>query len=113
MIGAVKRLGKTQLDINPLPIVTVAAYPLNGQTVLTAIWIANTDTLETTVTLRYGTGVLDVSDALLENVRIPAQTTLLLTESEGLLVLGAGEQLQGFAGTLNKVVVSVSGVEII
>lgn len=114
MISAIKRLGKTTLDLNATPIVVVPSNPLNGQVVLVSIWITNTDSAEVQVTMRYGTGVLTAAaDALLELCRIPANTTLLLSESEGLLILGAGEQLQGFASVLNKVVVSVSGYEVI
>jgi hypothetical protein len=111
MNGAVLRLGKAALDINLVPIVTVEGYPQNRKTVVVALIIANTDSSAVTVTLRYGTGTLTALDAIMEEVSIAAHTTLVLSESEGLLVLNAGEQLQGFASVLNKVVVSASGKE--
>ncbi len=111
MISAIKLLGQAQLGTALTTLYTVPTYPPSAFARVNAIWIANTDSVAHTVTLRVGTGTLTAANSLLEAVSIAANTTMLFTGSEWALTLGAGYLIQGLADTAAKVTVTLSGDE--
>jgi hypothetical protein len=90
---------------------TLYTSPALTTTVVKSIWIANTDSAAVTVTLyrvESGGSAAD-NRALMKTVSVEANSSYQVTDE---MVLEAGQTLEGFAGTANKVTVSGSGVQI-
>jgi hypothetical protein len=111
MTVAVRLLSQSQLGNTAGTLYTAPAYPPNAFAEIWSIWVANTDSVARTVTLRMGSGTLTTANSLLEAVTIAANSTMLFSAGHGLLTLSAGYILQGFADVAAKVTVTISGVE--
>jgi hypothetical protein len=111
-VHAIKLLGQGQLGTSLTTLYTVPSYPPSAFARVNAIWIANTDSVAHTVTLRVGTGTLTAANSLMEAVSLAANTTMLLTGGEWMLTLGADYLIQGLADTAAKVTITISGDEV-
>lgn len=109
-IPAIQRLFKAQLGNALATLWTAPAFPLNGFSQCTSLWIANTDSVAHTFTLRIGTGTTTVADSLGEALAIAANTTYFLSTGDAsvFLVLN-GEVVQGLADVANKVTITAYG----
>lgn len=110
-ISAIKLLGQVQLGVTLTTIYSTPSMPQNAYARINGIWVANTDSVVHTVTLRLGTGTLTVANSLGEAWVIAPNSTTILTGSEWMLTMGAGYKLQGLADVADKITVTVSGDE--
>lgn len=104
-----RRLYRGLLGNSSTLLYTAPVAPTSGpppKVIITEIIIANADTGALAVTLKFG------GDAA-ANVVIPAVSYAANSHvrEEMCTVLEAGETIYGFAGTANKVVVEISGIE--
>jgi hypothetical protein len=108
-LSAVRLLGQVQLGTSLTTIYTVPSLA-SAVTQISAIWIANTDSADHTVTLRMGTGTLTVANSLGEAWAITANKTTIISD-ENLIVLSEGMVLQGLADAASKITVTLFGRE--
>ena len=113
-IPAKKPLGRAVLGITLTDIVvTPVGAQVNSITEITCLWIANTDSAPRAVLLRSGAGVLVApTHSLGEAWVIAANTTWKLDNGgNSIIVLMAGEKLQGNADIAGKITVTAYGQE--
>ena len=112
MPSAIKPLGQVQLGVALTTIYTAPSQPVGLKTVVQVLWITNTANAGRTFTLRVGTGALTIANSLFEVTAIAASATAVYGSNAGMvLVLSAGQTLQGLGSVANDVVVSVYGEE--
>ena len=109
MTSSIQLLAQAKLAATATTVYTVPSSPVNAHIRVNALWVANTDSADRTVTLRVGTGALTAANCIGSGWVIPANTTFLITGSEWMLTLGAGYKIEGQADVADKIVVTVSG----
>lgn len=107
---AIRRLAWGQLTNAAVTLFT-AAQAQNGQTLITGLLLANTDSSARTFRLHLipSGGSAAVANALYYDVPLAANSTLIIPNEAGLFIMQNAEFLQGLADTTLKVNIMILG----
>lgn len=114
-LPAIKPLGQVKLGVAMTDIVvTPTGVQPNSMSEVWVLWIANTDTVNRTLSLRYGPAgaLISPDNSLGENWVIPPGKTWEIDGGSGFIcILRAGDHLAGLCDVANKVTITAFGQE--
>lgn len=101
-------LAQVQLAAAQGAVYTAPSQPGNLVVYVDTIWVCNTDTVPREVTLRYGSGTLTAANSLLDEAPFPTKTTAMM-DGDKLIILTAGQKIEGLSDAANVVTVTLFG----